>query len=336
MKALFSFIKRNEWFRLVIFFPLFTSLGVVLGFFYNLVGNLYFGHGAKIFSALMFGFVLMFFIKTVRRLFRIHNSLRLFYAVLGALVVIHFFRWSFHVTWLRSFDWTAGGLHPLLNFVGFMDYFIFIVDEGRLPGMHLVPNMFRYNDIGWVLEVYDFELHMRGMLLSVLWMVEFATISGIAVLGAFMLKEDYLPSHHNWARYEKLPYPFEIFTDDDLVKIEAGEITVITERTFAEGNDFSQVGLVYAGKVKTEYVVVFLAKLDKKGRASYGPPSRFIYVGLEEVDKIETSLKETHASFLEKKDSTVENPGLELVKNIAGKSKKVKGRRQRNGTNKLP
>ena len=336
MKALFNFIKRTEWLKLVFFFVLFAPLGIVLGFFYNMVGNLYFGYGTKVFSSLMFGLVLMFFVKIVRRLFRIQSDLKLFYTVLGALVVIHFLRWSFHVTWLRSFDWTVGGLHPLLDFVDFMDYFMLIVDEARLPGMHLAPNMFRFNDIGWVLEVYDFELHLRGTLLSILWTVEFVAISGIAMIGAFMIKEVYLPSHHDWARYEKLPYPLEIFTDDDLERIEAGEVTVITERTFAEGNDFSQVALVYAGKTKTGYVAVYLATLDKKGRASYGPPSRMIYVGLEEVEKIEISLKETHASFFEKKDGTVENPGIELVKKIAKKTKNVKGRRQLNGTYKLP
>ena len=341
MRALFSFIKRTQWLRLVFFFILFVLLGVVLGFFYNLVGNLYFGNGAKIFSALVFGLVLMVFIMTMRKLFRIHSNLKLFYTVLGALVVIHFFRWSFHVTWLRSFDWTVDGLHPIFDFVGFMDYFWFIVNEGLLPGTHLVPNMFRFNDAGWMLVVYDFELHLRGTLLSLLWMVELVVISSITVIGAFMLKEIFLPDYHTWAKFEKLPYPFEVFTDDELKRIEEGELMLIAERTFAEGNVFSQIALVLAGKEKTEYIAVFLATLRKKGKVIYGPPSKIIPIGLEEIEKTVTSLKETHAIYFEKKDGTTENPGLELVKEIAEKSNKkntrrnVKKRRRTNGTYKL-
>ena len=322
MRDLFNFIKRTLWLRLVFFFVLFALLGAVLSFFYNLVGNLYFGYGAKIFTTLVFGLVLMVFIKSVRRLFRIHSNLKLFYTVLGALIVIHFFRWSFHVTWLRSFDWTVDGLHPLFDFVGFMDYFWYIVTEGRLPGMHLAPNMFRFNDVGWLLTVYDFELQLRGTLLALVWTVEFVVISGMAVLGVFMLKETYLYNHYTWAIFERLPYPFEIFTDKDLKGIEEGELELITERTFAEGNVFSQVALVYAGKAKTEYIAVFLAKLGKKGKVTYGPPSRVIPVGVEEIGKIEMSLKETHATFFDKKDSTAENPSIELVKKIAKKSSK--------------
>ena len=322
MKALFSFIKRHEWLRLIFFFVLFAFLGIVLSFFYNLIGNLYFGVGVKVFSALVFGLVMMFFIKSVRRLFRIHSTLKLFYTVLGALAIIHFFRWSFHITWLRSFEWTVGGLHPVLNFVGFMDYLGYIVTEGLLPGTHLVPNMFRFNDIGWVLEVYDFSLELRGTLLSVLWTLELVVISGIAIIGVFMLKETFLPNHYTWARFERLPYPFEKITSDDLKEIEEGALELITERTFAEGNIFSQVALVYAGKVKTEYIAVFLATLGKKGKVTYSPPSRVIHVGLEEVEKIEMSLKETHATFFDKKESADENPGIELVKKIAKKSSK--------------
>ena len=322
MKSLFNFIKRAQWLRLIFFFVLFAFLGVVLSFFYNLIGNLYFGVGAKMFSALAFGLIMMVFIKTVRRLFRIHSNLKLFYTVLGALAVIHFFRWSFHVTWLRSFDWTVGGLHPLADFVGFVDYFWFIFNESLLPGMHLVPNMFRFNDIGWVLEVYDFQLVLRGTLLASLWTAELVMISAIAMLGVFMLKEIYLHNHYTWARFEKLPYPFAVFTDEDLARIEEGELELITERTFAEGNVFSQIALVYAGKAKTEYVAFFLAKLGKKGKVVYGPPGRLVPVGVEEVEKIEMSLKETHATFFEKKESASENPGIELVKEIATKSGK--------------
>ena len=337
MRLIFSFIKRTQWLRLVFFFILFVLLGVVLGFFYNLVGNLYFGYGTKIFSALIFGFILMVFTMNVRKLFRIHNNLKLFYTVLGALVIIHFFRWSFHVTWLRSFDWTVGGLHPVLDFIGFMDYFWFIVNEGLLPGTHLVPNMFRFNDVGWVLVVYDFELHLRGTLLSLLWAVEMITISAIAVLGAFMLKEIYLPDYHTWARFEKLPYPLVVFSDDDLDKIEEGKLELITERTFAEGSVFSQIALVLAGKEKTEYIAVFLANLRKRGKVTYGPPSRIIPIGHEEIEKTVMSLKETHAVFFEKKDSTAKNPGIELVEKIAKKSKHTaKERRRPDGTYKLP
>ena len=302
------------------FFVLFAFLGVVLSFFYNLIGNLYFGVITKVISSLIFGLIMMVFVKTVRRFFRIHNNLKLFYTVLGALVVIHFFRWSLHITWLRSFEWTVGGLHPIFNFVGFMDYFWFLVNESRLPGMHLVPNMFRFNDIGWTLEIYDFQLELRGALLSLLWTVELVVISAIAMFGVFMLKEVYLHNHYDWARFERLPYPFEIFTDEDLERIEEGELTTITERTFAEGNFFSQVALVHAGKVKTEYITVFLATLGKKGKVFYGPPSRVIPVGVEEIEKIEMSLKETHATFFDNKDSTASNPGIELVEKIAKKT----------------
>ena len=359
---------------MVFFFVLFTLLGVVLSFFYNMVGNLYFGHGTKIFSAFVFGFLLLVFIKTVRRLFRIHSNLKLFYTVLGALVVIHFFRWSFHVTWLRSFDWTVEGIHPLLDFFGFLDYFWVILNEGPLPGIHLVSNIFRFNDIGWVLEVYDFELELRGTLLAFLWMLELVVISGIAMYGAFMLREVYLPGYYTWARFEKLPYPFAKFTGDELERVENGELELISERTFAEGNVFSQVALVYAGKTKTEYIAVYLAKLGKKGKVTYGSLSRLIPIGREEIEKIEISLKETHATFFEKKEGKDENPGIELVKKIAKKSRKkdaalkepkedknmmakrgiafsekselvdgfrpirrnVRGRRQPNGTYKLP
>ena len=374
MKTLFNFIKKAEWLRLVFFFVLFSALGIVLSFFYNLVGNLYFGLGTKVFSALLFGLILMVFTRITRRLFRIKSNLKLFYTMLGALAVVHFFRWSFHITWLRSFDWTVGGLHPITDFVGFMDYFWLIVNESRLPGMHLVPNMFRFNDTGWVLEVYDFSLSLRGWLLSLLWIIELVAMSGIAVMGAFKLKEIYLPNHYNWAKFEKLPYPFERFTDEDLEKIEQGELELITERTFAEGDVFSQVALVYSGKTKTEYITFYSANLRKRGKPVYGPPSRLIPIGLEEVEKIEMSLKETHATFFDKKDGAGENPGMELVKKIAKSSSKkganfskteedknlvvkrgiafsekselvegfkpinrnVRGRRQPNGTYKLP
>ena len=337
MKNVFDFIKRTEWLRLIFFFILFSITGIVLSFFYNMIGNLFFGHGTKVFSALMFGLLMMIFVKAVRRLFRIQSNLKLFYTVLGALIVIHFFRWSFHVTWLRSFEWTVGGLHPLFDFFGFMDYFFFIINESRLPGMHLAPNMFRINDIGWMLQIYDFELELRGWLLSFLWMIELILISGISILGVFMLKEVFLPGYYTWARFEKLPYPFAKFTDADLKRIENGELELITERTIAEGNVFSQIALVYAGKVKTEYIVFFLAELGKKGKVTYSPPSRIVNIGAEEVEKIEASLKETHAAFFDKKESPVENPGLELVTKIAKKSKhNIRERRLPNGTNKLP
>ena len=337
MKNVINFIKRTEWIRIVIFFVLFSSLGIVLGFFYNLVGNLYFGHGAKLLSALLFGIIMMIFIKTIRRLFRIHSTLKLFYTVLGALIVIHFFRFSFHITWLRSFEWTVGGLHPLLDFFGFIDYFFFIINESRLLGMHLAPNMLRINDIGWVLEIYDFELVLRGTLLSFVWMAELIFISGVAALGVFMLKEVFLPGYYTWAKFEKLPYPFAMFSDDELIRIGEGELELITERTIAEGDVFSQIALVYAGKIKTEYIVFYLAKLGKKGKVSYSTPSRVVKIGQEEVEKIEMSLKETHATFFAKKEGTVENPGIELVEKIATKSKrKVRERRLSNGANKLP
>ena len=293
-----------------------------MSFFYNLVGNLYFGLGVKLASSLVFGLLLMLFIKSVRRLFRIHNNLKLFYTVLGALFIIHFFRWSFHITWLRSFEWTVGGLHPILDFFAFMDYFWLIFNESLLPGMHLVSNMLRINDLGWVLEIYDFELVLRGSLLSLIWTAELALISGIAVLGVFMLKEIYIHNHYDFARFEKLPYPFMIFTDEDLTKIEEGELELITERTFAEGDVFSQLALVYAGKTKTEYISVFSATLGRKGKVNYGPASRIIPVGKEEVEKIESSLKETHATFFDNKETKVENPGLELVKEITKKTSK--------------
>ena len=324
MKTVFSFIKKAQWLRLVFFFVPFTVLGIALSFFYNLVGNLYFGLGAKVFSAFLFGIILMVFTRTVRRLFRIHNSLLLFYTVLGALVVIHFFRWSFHITWLRSFDWTVGGLHPIGDFVGFVDYFLQITNEARLPGMHLVSNMFRFNDIGWVLEVYDFSLSLRGWLLSLVWIIEMVAMSILPMIGAFKLKEIYLPNHYNWAKFEKLPYPFEKFTEEDLEKITQGKLELITERTFAEGDVFSQIGLVYSGKVKTEYITFYPAKLRKK-RPVYGPPCRLIPIGLEEVEKIEKSLKETHAAFF-KKEEKDENPGMALVEKIA-KSSGKKGAR---------
>ena len=340
MKRLSSFIKRAEWLRLIFFFVFFALFGVVASFFYNMVGTLYFDFGAKIFFSFVFGLTLMVFINFFRKSFRIPSNRKLLHTVISALVVIHFIRWSLHVTWLRSFDWTVGGLHPLFDFLSFMDYLWFIVIEGRLPGMHLVPNMSRFNYAGWVLVFYDFELHLRGVLLSSVWAIELFIISSIAVLGVYLSKDVFLHNHCAWARFEKLPYPFLEFTEADIWKIESGELEAITERTFAEGDVFSQVALVFAGKTKTEYIAVFSAKLNKRGKAIYSRPKEAIPIGLKEVENIELSLKETHAAFFDKKADDAHNPGIELVKDIANKTKNadksMKERRQPHGTYKLP
>ena len=317
MKALIGFVKRAQWLKLIVFFALFVSLGVVLSFFYNMVGTLFFGFGLKLLAALLFGLLLMFFVDLARKLLRISSNLKLFYVVIAGFLVIHFARWSLHVTWLRSFDWTVDGLHPLFNFASFIDYFWSIITESRMPAMHLVPDMFRFNESGWVLTVYDFEIHLRGTLLGVIWALEYALITGVAAAGVFLNKKVFVPGHYTWAKFELLPYPFLEFTDEDVSMLESGALEVVTERPLAEGDAFSQLAVVLAGKSKTEFLAVIPALVGKKGRVSRKKPREVIYVGYDEVEKIQMSLKETHAEFFEKKDLPSINPGIKIAKEIA-------------------
>ena len=317
MKAALSFVKRAQWLKLVFFFAIFVPFGVAISFFYNMVGTLYFGHFNKIAAAFLFGLVLMFFTDLSRKLLRIQSSLKLFYVVIAALLVIHFARWSLHVTWLRSFDFTVDGHHPLHDFADFAGYYWSIITESRLPAMHLVPDMFRFNDAGWVLAVYDFEIHLRGTLLAVIWVLEYALITGFAVWGVFLNKKLFVPGHCTWAKYVLLPYPFPAFTSEDIARLESGELEVITERTIAEGDEFSQVAIVYAGKSKTEYLAIVPSYVGKRGKVIHKKPKELVYVGFDEAEKIQLSLKETHAYFFERSDLPSTNPGIRIVEEIA-------------------
>ena len=325
---LISFVKNAQWFRLIFFFIFFTFAGIFISFFYNMVGSLYFDFRAKIFFSFVFGLLLMFLLHVLRKHLRIPDNQKLLYTVFGALFVIHFARWSMHITWLRSFDWTVGGLHPIFNFSGFIDYLWYIINEGLLPGMHLAPNMYWVNNTGWLLQINEFELHLRGTLLSLIWMFEFIIISGITVLGVFLIKEIFIYNHCAWARFEKLPYPFLQFLDEEVGRISSGELELITNRPIAEGDVFSQVGLVYAGKTKTEYITFFIATINKKGKAKYKRPARIYSIGTKNIDLLESSLKKTHATFFENNEKT---QGI-----VKGFKPLKKERRQTDGTYKLP
>ena len=295
---------------------LFVFTGFVLSFIYNTAGYYFFERHMKTLFSLIFGACLMLATNSLRKLLRIPDNFKLFCVFMAANMVIHYFRWTFHFTWLRSYDFVVGGLHPIFQFLGFMNYFWYVVTEGILPGFYFMFDLFRFNNIGWVFTFYDFELHLHGWLLMLVWLGELVIISGIGVVGVFLNKELYLDTWHTWARYKLLPYPFENFTPAEMERIESGKVDVILEKTIAAGNSFSQIAVCYAGKNKTEYIAVINARMNRKEKVVYARPKKVVVVGAERIEEMEAALKISHGEFFEDKKETAPNPGIEIIKEI--------------------
>lgn len=312
-----SFVKTQEWFRLLFFVVFFTAAGFVLSYFYNL-SSLYFEPVTKVAFAFLLGVIFMILVDFLRKKVRAPSNKKLAVALFVSFIFIHYLRWTMHIAWLRSFDWTEDGLHPIRNFNFYMDYFWFLVNEGAFPGYFFLRDILRFNRTGWIFTIYDFELHLNGLLLLGVWLLEVLIISGLGFLGVLLNRKIFLELHCSWAKFKLLPYPFECFTDDDIKRIEMEDIEVILTKTVAEGNAFSQIALCFAGKTKTDYIAVVNATVGRKGKAKYKRPSTVYYIGDENVEKMESILKETHGLFFEK-DRTTKNPGIELVQEIAKK-----------------
>lgn len=326
MRRIARFYAGARWLRLLLFCVLLFAAAVSLGFGYNLIGNLYFGALESVLAAFLFGLALLLLVHFLRLFLRIPGNLGVFYAVIGVMLAANFFRWSLHVAWLRTFDWTADGLHPVSDFWRFMGYFWQVLTESRMPATHLVPDMLRFNETGWELNVSDFHVHLSGGLLAAIWALEFAIISGMPAAGAFLSKRVFLPGHFAWARFVPMKYPFAEFGPADIERLRHGDLEAITDRTLAEGDSFSQVALVYAGKARTGYAAIFNSKLDDKGNIVAGAPAAVVDIGEENVEKMLVSLKETHAEFFEKKEEQARRDGLGIVREIALESKNAAGR----------
>ena len=315
-----GFVKTQEWFRLCFFIIFFTAAGFVLNYFYNLAGLL-FEPNTRVAHAIILGILFMVLVNFLRKKVRAPSNKKLAVALFISFVVSHYLRWTMHLAWLRSFDWTEDGLHPLRNFYFYMDYFWHLVNEGAFPGFYFLRDMLRFNRSGWLFTFYDFELHLHGLLLLGVWLLEVLVISGLGFLGILLNRKIFLSPHCSWAKFQLLPYPFARFTDEDIKRIEAEDIEVILTKTFAEGEAFSQIALCFAGKTKTDYIAVVNATMGKRGKARYKKPRTVYFIGDENVEKMENLLKETHGQFLEK-DKKNKNPGIELVKEITKKENK--------------
>ena len=315
-----GFVKTQEWFRLCFFIVFFTAAGFVLNFFYNL-SSLYFEPATRVAFTFILGTLFMVLVDFFRKKVKVPSNKKLAIALFISFGALHYLRWTMYIAWLRSFDWTEDGLHPIFNFYMYMDYFWFLVNEGPFPGFFLLRDMLRFNSTGWVFTFYDFELHLHGLLLLGVWLSEVFVISGLGFLGILLNRKTFLELYCSWATFKLLPYPFECFTDEDMRRIEIEDIEVILTKTVAEGNTFSQIALCFAGKTKTEYIAVVNATIGRRGKPKYMRPKRVYFLGDEKVVKIESILKETHGLFFEKEKNS-KNPGIELVEEIAKKEKK--------------
>ena len=315
-----GFVKTNEWFRLCFFVVFFTAAGSVLSYFYILT-DLFVEPNTKVAYTFLFGFVLMLSVDFFRKLTRAPSNKKLAIALLVSFLAIHYLRWTMYFAWQRSFDWTEDGLHPLFHFVDFMEYFWFLVNESAFPGNFFFRDLLRFNRNGWIFTFYDFELHLHGLMLLGIWLLEILVISGIGMLGMLLNRKFFLELYCSWATFKLLPYPFERFGEDELKRIEMEDLDAILTKTVGEGNTFAQIALCFAGKTKTDYIAIIDARVKKRGKIKYSRPKRVYYIGDENVEKMENTLKETHGLFFEK-DRNTTNPGIELVQQITMQEKK--------------
>ncbi|MCL2603700.1 MAG: hypothetical protein FWD90_04400 [Defluviitaleaceae bacterium] len=107
----------------------------------------------------------------------------------------------------------------------------------------------------------------------------------------------FLPRYNRWADLRLMDYGFIPFSDRELDKLAAGELEEVFLRKHIDLTGLKRihaVALCYANKQLTEYLAVFKADWNKRGRIEKGPLLLLAELTVEQIEDLQGLLYEVH------------------------------------------
>jgi len=296
----------------------FTLVGVVFSWLYLGLIDVIPYAWPRVLIAAFFGTSLGFVVKMLKKGFKITSAAGPLLAVIISLLIINFMRYQmFFAIWYSrltadDFYWWFENsyLRPLWQIPEFLDALAWIFSYPFDPANNttffgeFISDLRWFNEVGtWSWDGND----ITGPLLTGVWIIELLLISVPAISAALIPVGVFLYNKNTWADPRFLTYEFEEFSEEELDRLERGDIDVVTNKPLASivhRGRVSKIAVCYLGSDSTEYIAVFRTKAgksnDDNSKMPFGRPrvQRAIKLGYEKVGELQLNLEEKHGHMM--------------------------------------
>jgi len=305
---------------LIVLFLLLSLVGTGLAWLYLALIDTVMNIWVNIFIAVGYGVIMYFVAFYTKKILKISNNIGAVIVAILAVVVINYFKWQmyFGVWYTRDMgvELSFFNLPYVLEALEFMVRYPFI--QGINPVSEFFSDLMIFNESGnWT--IFGGTDAVTGIPLAIVWLLEFAILFGVLVLGAAAKIGILLPGTREWASPLYLVYNFQAFDDYQLERIASYQETeVITNQPLAganseistdeHGNVFlrkyitgggavSHVAHLHTGTTPTDYIMISETKASQvsmtQGQVA-GKSSAPINLGLEKIEELKVALKKLH------------------------------------------
>jgi len=314
--------------RLLVYFVAFTIAGSALAYIYLGAIDMIPYIQANFFIAIGYGAALYFIIAWLKKWLKITNDKGAsIFTVLG-IIFINYLKWqTFFAVWYTrgaGFDISYFNVHYVLD--GLEWIILYPFEHGLNPVVVFFSDLAAFNYYGtW----YLFDRPLRGVVLGVIWVAQFAILFGPSLMSAW--EPVGIMLNGKWSRPRYQLYNFEPFADEQIERLaDFLDTKVILEQPLAGKNStlatdkygvtyaftgkeiigkVSLVAQLYADDTPTDYIVISTGAVSAKRAISgmFGKPTRPIQLGEEKIAELMDELMKLHDEATDEDDVDIDN-----------------------------
>jgi len=293
--------KRSNLLGLIVLFVVFTSLGILLSFFYVIFQTTAEGIWANIIAPFVIGGVLAGVAWLCKRFMKItNNAMSVIVVAIGTLIIL-FVMWNMWFTVVEDHARYSWGF--LQNPRGIRDIgVVFANTREMIFGDESFLDVLReVNSYGtWTLD----GTQWYGLRLWAVWGAEALIILAIPLLAAYSSAGLFILELNVWVNERLMNYGFTVFEAYELDRIASGDIDVILEKPLeAKGGPMSAVAVCYHKDESTDFIAIYNAHWDKEGVLAKGRHIMTVNLGAEKIDVLDAGLQAKHYPAMAKKET---------------------------------
>jgi len=296
--------NKNNLLGILVLFVVFTTLGILLSFFYVILQTTSENIWINIFSPFILSGVLAGIAWLCKRFLKITSDVLSLIVVAVGMIIILFVMWNM---------WFGASLDhaEYLHHFGTLDYPRTFGDIGIIFSNTRETIFNEYSFLDTLREFSQQstwrinEEFWSGPVLWTVWGTETLILLAFPLLAAYASAGIYILELGVWVKERLMNYGFTAFEAFELDRISMGEIEPILEKPLETKNGpMNAVAVCYYKGEPTDFIAVYKAQWDNEGVLSKSRHIMTVNLGAEKIDALDAGLQAKHYPDVAKKEES--------------------------------